>query len=100
MTLIRNDITGKTENFTNNDIDWQKTTIWTKSREKFTIHNMYCPPGASLPLINEAKTNIIIAADFNAHLPELGYERYNDMGREVESLNIENPIHLLQNEQS
>ena len=35
MTLIRNDITGKTENLTNNDIDWQKTTIWTKSRTTF-----------------------------------------------------------------
>ena len=102
MTLIRNDITGKTENLTNNDIDWQKTTIRTKSRTKFTIHNMYCPPGTNsgLPLINEAKTKTIIAGDFNAHLPELGYERYNKMGREVEALNIENHIHLLQNEQS
>ena len=102
MTLIRNDIIGKTENLTNNDIDWQKTTIWTKSRTKFTIHNMYCPPGTNsgLPLINEAKTKTIIAGDFNAHLPELGYERYNNMGREVEALNIENHIHLLQNEQS
>ena len=102
MTLIRNDITGKTENLTNNDIDWQKTTIWTKSRTKFTIHNMYCPPGTNsgLPLINETKTKTIIAGDFNAHLPELGYERYNNMGREVEALNIENHIHLLQNEQS
>ena len=53
---------------------------------------MYCPPGtnSSLPLINEAKTKTIIAGDFNAHLPELGYERYNNMGREVEALNIEN----------
>ena len=61
----------KTENLTNNDIDWQKTTIWTKSRATFTIHNMYCPPGANsgLPLINEAKTKTIIAGDFNAHLP-------------------------------
>ena len=105
MTLIRNDITGKSENLTNNDIDWQKTTIWTKSRAKFTIHNMYCPPGTNsgLPLINEAKTKTIIAGDFNAHLPELGYERYNNMGREVKALNIENHkihIHLLQNEQS
>ena len=101
MTLIRNDITGKTENLTNNDIDWQKTTIWTKSRTKFTIHNMYCPPGTNsgLPLINETKTKTIIAGDFNAHLPELGYERYI-MGREVEALNIENHFHLLQNEQS
>ena len=40
MTIIRNEITGKTENLTNNDIDWQKTTIWTKSRAKVTIHNM------------------------------------------------------------
>ena len=80
MTLIRNDITGKTENLTNNDIDWQKTTIWTKSRTKFTIHNMYCPPGTNsgLPLINEAKTKTIIARDFNEHLPGLGYERYNN----------------------
>ena len=63
---------------------------------------MYCPPGTNsgLPLINEAKTKTIIARDFNAHLPELGYERYNNMGREVEALNIENHIHLLQNEQS
>ena len=63
---------------------------------------MYCPPGTNsgLPLINEAKTKTIIAGDFNAHLPELGYERYNNMGREVEALNIENHIHLLQNEQS
>ena len=103
MTLIRNDITGKTVNLTNNDIDWQKKkTIWTKSRTKFTIHNMYCPPGTNsgLPLMNEAKTKTIIAGDFNAHLPEFGYERYNNMGREVEALNIENHIHLLQNEQS
>ena len=59
MTFIRNDITGKTENLTKNYIDWQKTTIWTKSRAKFTIHNMYCPPGTNsgLPLISEAKTN-------------------------------------------
>ena len=48
--------------------------------------------------MNEAKTKTIIAGDFNAHLPELGYERYNNMGREVEALNIENHIHLLQNE--
>ena len=40
--------------------------------------------------MNETKTKTIIAGDFNAHLPELGYERYNNMGREVEALNIEN----------
>ena len=99
---MKDTTTGKTENLTNNDIDWQKTTIWTKSRAKFTINNMYCPPGTNsgLPLINEAKTKTIIARDFNAHLPELGYEKYNNMGREVEALNIENHIHLLQNEQS
>ena len=63
---------------------------------------MYCPPSrnSGLPLINESKTKTIISGDFNAHLPELGYERYNNMGREVEALNIENHIHLLQNEQS
>ena len=80
------------------DIDWRKTTIWTKSRAKVTIHNMYCPPGinSGLPLINEAKTKTIIAGDY---LPQLRNETYN-MGREVEALNIENHIHLLQNEQS
>ena len=80
----------------------QKTTTWTKSRAKYTNHNMHCPPGANsgLPLINGAKTKTSIAGGFNAHLPELGYERYNNMGREAEALNIENPIHLLQNEQS
>ena len=102
--FIRNDIAGKrTENLSNNYIDWQKkttTTIWTKSRAKLTIHNMYCPPGTNsgLPLINEAKAKTIFAGDFNTHLLELGYERYNNMGREVKALYIENHIHLLENE--
>ena len=80
----------------------KKQQFGQSQEQKFTIHNMYCPPGTNsgLPLIHEAKTNTIIAGDFNAHLPELGYERYNNMGREVEVLNIENHVHLLQNEQS
>lgn len=98
MTLIRKDITGKVENLTTNDIDWQKATIWTKSNTKFTIHNFYCPSDTTteLPLLNETTYRTILAGDFNAHTPDLGYERYNNMGKEIEALCNERPLNLLQ----
>ena len=40
MTLIRNDITGKTENLTNNDIDWQKKKNLDKVKNKI-YHPQY-----------------------------------------------------------
>ena len=102
MTLIRKDVTGRVENMTTNGIDWQKATIWTKSNTKFTVHNFYCPPDTTteLPLLYDITRRTILAGDFNAHMPELGYDRYNNMGREIEALCNGKPINLLQSKQT
>ena len=55
----------------------KKKTNLDKAKNKIYHPQYALTPGTNsgLPLINEAKTKTIIAGDFNAHLPELGYER-------------------------
>merc|ERR1712228_349721 len=52
------------------------------------IFNIYCPPKSttSIPLEDTTYKKCIIAGDFNAHTPSLGYNDYNKRGKEIEEL--------------
>ena len=88
MTLVRNDVQATVSNSPSDDIDRQEVTLWTKNNQKYTIYNIYCPPSSinDLPFFNHHQKKTIIAGDFNAHLPTLGYKNYNFRGTEVEAL--------------
>ena len=52
------------------------------------MYNIYWPNYSftKLPLEDSTYKRTILAGDFNAHLPSLGYKDYNFRGREVEDL--------------
>ena len=87
MCLIRNDTQAEVENIPSDDIDIQKVTAWIDNA-KFTFFNIYWPNSSNtrLPLVEATFKRCIIAGDFNAHLPLLGYQDYNFRGKEVEDL--------------
>ena len=87
MTLIRNDIQAETSNVPVGDVDIQKTSVWL-GKNLYTIYNTYCPPASlvDIPFQNVNFKNTIIAGDFNATTPFLGYPNYNKRGRELEDL--------------
>ncbi|MCG8429847.1 MAG: hypothetical protein MJA29_01550, partial [Candidatus Omnitrophica bacterium] len=100
MTLLRNDIEGDVFNHTLEDIDVQTAEIEI-SKTKYNIHNVYCPPGSrgDLPFDNSNYNRTIIAGDFNAHAPSLGYQDYNPRGREVEELCTSSNLFVTQDEE-
>ena len=87
MTLIRTDTQATVINVPIEDIDIQEITLWT-TNQKYKFYNFYCPPPSkseiSLEEVIFRKT--IVAGDFNAHLPSLGYPNYNQRGHQIESL--------------
>ena len=87
MTLIRNDTQAEVENIPAGDIDMQRITAWINNT-KYVFYNIYWPSHSftKLPLEDSTYKRTILAGDFNAHLPSLGYKDYNFRGREVEDL--------------
>ena len=87
MCLIRNDTQAEVENIPTEELDIQKVTAWFDNA-KYTFYNIYWPNGSNtrLPFVEATFKRCILAGDFNAHLPILGYPDYNFRGREVEDL--------------
>ena len=87
MTLIRKDVQAETTNAPVGDVDVQKTNVWL-GKCQYNIFNIYCPPASlvDIPLQDTHFKNTIIAGDFNANTPSLGYSHYNKRGRELEDL--------------
>ena len=87
MTLIRNDTQAEVENIPSGDIDIQRITAWINNT-KYVLYNIYWPNLSltQLPFDETTYKRTILAGDFNAHLPLLGYKEYNFRGREVEDL--------------
>ena len=85
MTLIRNDTQAEVENHPVNEIDMQKVTTWI-GKQSYTFYNVYWPNSSSskFPLDETTYQRCIIAGDFNAHTPSLGYHEYNFRGKELE----------------
>ena len=61
--------------------------VWI-DRSKHTLYNVYCPPGstAGIPLQETTYRRSIIAGDFNAQTPSLGYDNFNRRGKDLEDL--------------
>ena len=101
MTLVRNDVQAVVKNTPVCDTDIQEITAWFAG-EKFNIHNVYYPPSSKTEIsfkdTNYSKT--VIAGDFNAHLPSLGYTSYNPRGRDVEDLCNSSNLNLMQNNET
>ncbi|XP_055893518.1 uncharacterized protein LOC129927644 [Biomphalaria glabrata] len=96
MTLIRNDTQATVKQIQNNtDIDTQEILLW-REGTKYTIKNYYCPPSSTAEINIQLPhyTRTIIAGDFNAHTPSLGYPHYN---KEIEDVTNASNLHLLQN---
>ena len=87
IIYVRNDTTADVENLTKPDdpTHVQKATIW-KQNKKFTIYNVYSPPGTTCK-IDDLQENIykntIVAGDFNGHSPLWGYQDTNNTGKLV-----------------
>ena len=103
VTLIRNDITGKTTNQPESSTCIQKSIIWYSER-KYTLFNVYNPPNNDLKLQNTVTesvyANSIIAGDFNSHSPTWGYKDLDKNGKIVEDLLDSSNLFLIQNSQS
>ena len=97
LTLIRNDINAEVQYKPAGDVDHQVINVW-KGKSKYLIHHLYCPPGSTsiLPLNETIYRKCIIAGDFNAHSPHLGYNAWNNRGREVEKLCLSSNLILQQ----
>ena len=87
MTLIRNDVQAEVRNTPIADVDIQKIDVWL-DKSKYTLFNVYCPPGstAGIPLQETTYRRSIIAGDFNAQTPSLGYDNFNKRGKDLEDL--------------
>ena len=87
MTLIRTDIQATVHNCPIGDIDIQELTVWF-GKEKFNICNVYCPPPSKVEfsLRESVFSKTIVAGDFNAHTPALGYANYNPRGYNIEDI--------------
>ena len=87
MTLIRLDTQAEVVKHPAGDLDLQNITVWL-GKVKFTIYNVYWPNHSfkEFPLKETTYKRTILAGDFNAHTPSLGYPVYNQRGREVEDL--------------
>ena len=103
-TLVRNDVEATVTNSTKGDIDHQTIHVWPKGKKnlKFTVHNVYYPNSSrtKFPEINPTQRKTVIAGDFNAHLPSLGYPDYNFRGNEVEELTNSTNLLMLQNKET
>lgn len=98
MTLIRNDTQAEVKNNNNDtDIDTQDIILW-RGGMKYTLRNIYCPPSstAKIDIQLPHHTRTIIAGDFNAHTPALGYPSYNNRGKELEDIVNSTNLQLIQ----
>jgi ribonuclease HI len=104
MTLVRNDVEATVSNKSENDIDHQSIQLWPRGKTdlKLSVHNIYCPPSStsSLPQYDTIFRRTIIAGDFNAHLPSLGYAHYNQRGTEVEDICNSSNLVMLQSRET
>ena len=80
MTLIRLDTQAEVENHPTGDLDLQRITAWL-GKQKFTIYNVYWPNQSftQFPLKETTFKRTILAGDFNAHIPSLGYLNFNSV---------------------
>ena len=97
MTLIRTDIQGTVYNCPIDDIDIQEISVWF-GNEKFNIYNVYCPPLSKVDfsLRESVFSKTIVAGDFNAHLPALGYDNFNHRGYNIEDILNSSNLYLHQ----
>ena len=101
IIYVRNDTTADVENLTKPDdpTHVQKATIW-KQNKKFTIYNVYSPPGTTCKIDDLQESiykNTIVAGDFNGHSPLWGYQDTNNTGKFVEELHETTNLILQQN---
>ena len=101
MTLIRTDVQAIVKNSPIEDTDIQEITLWS-GNEKFNIYNFYCPSWSKtdIPLQQVSFKKTIVAGDFNAHLPQLGYSAYNKRGHNIEDIVNSSNLHLSQDSSS
>ena len=101
MTLIRTDIQATVKHSPIEDIDIQEITVWF-GNEKFIMYNVYCPPLSKVELSFKEVTfsKTIVAGDFNAHIPSLGYSDYNPRGHNIEDILNSSNLCLLQDSTS
>jgi ribonuclease HI len=101
MTLVRNDVQATVNNTPINDIDIQEIIVWFEG-EKFKFYNVYCPPPSKSKIHFEETrySKTIIAGDFNANLPSLGYSTYNQRGHDVEDLCNASNLKLMQSKKT
>ena len=101
MTLIRTDVQATVRNTPIEDVDIQEIEVW-MGNEKFKVYNFYCPPGSKteIALQDVIFKKTIVAGDFNAHLPFLGYSSYNMRGHNIEDLTNSTNLCLMQNSES
>ena len=101
LTLIRNDIQAEVDYKPAGDVDHQVINVW-KGNTKYLINHVYCPPASTseLPFLDTKYRRCIIAGDFNAHMPLLGYEDWNSRGHEIERLCLSSNLILQQSTDS
>ena len=101
MTLIRTDVQAIVKNSPIEDTDIQEITLWS-GNEKSNIYNFYCPSWSKtdIPLQQVSFKKTIVAGDFNAHLPQLGYSAYNKRGHNIEDIVNSSNLHLSQDSSS
>ena len=101
MTLIHTDVQATVKNTPIADIDIQEIDVWLEN-DKFKIYNFYCPPPSKteLALQEVVFKKTIVAGDFNAHLPFLGYSSYNKRGHDIEEIVNASNLYLMQNSES
>ena len=101
MTLIRNDVQAEVKNCPFDDVDVQDIDVWI-GKEHISIQHFYCPPNsnAKIPLQATTYKKTIIAGDFNAHTPSLGYPDYNKRGKDIEEIQNSTNLILEQDKES
>lgn len=68
--------------------------------KKIRIYNAYCPPDRELSLthMNIPDHNCVVVGDFNSHSDRWGYEETDRRGEEVEDWEIDENLHLINQE--
>ena len=99
--LIRTDVQATVWNCPIEDVDIQEIEVWL-GNEKFKVYNFYCPPPSKTEIAFKEVVykKTIMAGDFNAHLPSLGYSSYNKRGHMIEDLLNSSNLCLMQSSES
>ena len=82
-------------------MDVQDIDVWI-GKEHISIRHIYCPPNSNtkVPLQETTYKKTIIAGDFNAHTPSLGYPDYNKRGKDIEEIQNSTNLILKQDKES